>query len=312
MKSKLAFGGVATVIVICAVAFLHIKDGAPPQQALLESKPLASSVASNEIDIRATPASTPFRGNNAVADIAWKNALKGARRDSLQTTAQRAAVTGKISDLIALRVAERACQGFRAGVGFYTQQGLTLSQEQLEYFATRRDKCDFAGVPNSSRIKMKDSEGLGVSADALLLSIGGSFDEKDPRRREVVQSVMESGSIELLDAIPRTVFGVDDAYAAGLSRGTSALVDELLLDTAIKVRACAARSDCEVVALDRLDCSRFHSCVGNMQEYPDQKIFVDPGSRAWPLQNSTLSTQELRARWDAIQAFLANRFGQRG
>lgn len=246
----------------------------------------------------------------AVTLLPWSMALKNERRDRYQAASHRAAVSGKLSDLMALRTTERACQNFMIGLGLYTTRGLTLTPAQMAHFESRRAECERGGVPSTSQIPLKDDEGLGDLAGSMMRSVLFSLDKADPHRQAVVAAVLESGSIELLDAT-RLSFMVEDAYRAGMSRGEQPLLDYMLMDVAIRIQACTARGDCEIVAMDQLDCAESHSCLTDLRDFPATKLLVAPDQRAFPFRHPDLSTEMLRARWDAIQTFLRSRFGSK-
>ncbi|WP_141101030.1 hypothetical protein [Roseateles aquatilis] len=313
MNSKILLGSSALALVLFCVAFYSVGG---------DEAPIPASGSGSETSGAATPAASRPSSVEAIAtrtepevaasdrgtDIKWARALRNTRRDSLQLTAQRAALTGKLSDLVALRVVERRCFDFQFGVEVFPQRGVTLTPKQLEHFASRAPDCLRAGTPTSSSIALKDREGMGDAADDLLLSAGSTFMKNDPRREIVSAALLEAGSIELLDAASTSNFTILDAYRAGLSKGEWPLIDEQLMDIAIKVQACTARGDCDLVAMDRMECALWRSCVSNLADLPSQKVFVPAEHRIWPFHDPSLSIETLQARWAAIQSFVASRF----
>ncbi|WP_343630619.1 hypothetical protein [Roseateles sp.] len=303
-RQVLGFG----VIVAASLIVVFAKMAKDDSVVNLPDRGLSSSVV--PVPANSASAVAPLKSSQEPnsALLPWAKALSRVRRESLQVTAQRAAVSGKLTDIVALRVAERACVTFQLGAETYAKQGIVLTPTQLEHFALRRSLCDAAGTPESFNIPLKDGQGLGVAADAVLSSVRGGFKKGDARREEAIETIVKSRSIELLDAVPRNVFTVEDAYRAGLPRSDSRMLDEQLMDMAIKIQACSVRGDCDIVALDRMNCSESNSCVSNMLDFPEKKIFAEPGDRVPPYHDPRLSSEDLRARWMVIQGFFSSRF----
>jgi hypothetical protein len=285
-------------------------EGALPSPAEKLASPAdPHSHANGRLAAGATAASELPNLHMTVRGDAWRAALKNTRRDSLQAIAQRASLSGKFTDIATLRVAERECQRFRMGPDVYAQSGIVLSPAQQEHLAAGRVRCAPAGTPSSSQITLRDAEGMEAVAQPMLIAMSGAALQDVEQKKQVLAAVFETRSIELLEAVSRSVLTPQAAYAAGLPQGGAPSLDGQLLDLAIRVRACTARGDCDVVGMDQLQCGQMNACVSNLVDFPAQKLLVPPEQRVPPFRSSNLTAAELQARWNDIQAFLASRTG---
>lgn len=239
----------------------------------------------------------------------WQQVFKATRRESLQAIAQRAAVSGKLTDIAALAFMENYCFRFTSGARQYEMMKISLSPEQKQHADNGQVRCARAGTPTSSQIPLRDAEGLDAVAEDLIKAMRGTFLQGDAKNQQLLSAVLASRSVELLDAVSRTLLRPEDAYAAGLAPGVSVNLDHQLLVLATMVRACSARGDCDIVGMDQLQCPETHTCVTDMKDYARQYVFVAPEKRAFMFRHPNVSASEMEVRWNEIQDFLGTLVG---
>lgn len=306
---------IATIAIVGLVLylFLSVKVGVRDQQ-IAGQAPQHSVNTSNETSVK-RPEEKLFEksGNellqrrNTSAAMAWSASFKNLRGEKPRLVAHRAAVSGKLSDVVAARWQQQFCAKFSKGGDVLLSIGIDSHAEQVAYFRKMQESCFVDSVQPSDTLNVKDAQGFGSSAAALTEAAAGHAIPDRSTRRDLLKRVLETDSLELLASVSRRLLVKEDIYDLGLppTQQVDGVTDEIMLDLAIQIEACTQRGDCDTVALENIDCSLYKSCVKDLRDFPSKRIFGNSEEQTFftkmaPTQDATT----LRVRWGEITQFL--------
>lgn len=268
-----------------------------PADGLTDLPPRSANLKSTE---------EPFSRNSAPhIDPAWSESFRDLRSEKSRVVVHRAAASGKLSDVAAARWQRQFCSKFSKDGEVLISLGMTNQTTQIAYFKKMQDNC-FADSVQSTLV-VRDDQGFGKSAGPLVEAAAGNAITDAGIRRELLKRVLQTKSLDLLAAVSRRVLVKEDIYELGLqpSEQVDGTTDEIMLDMAIQIDACSQRGDCDKVAVENIDCELYKSCVADLRNFPNQRIFGEAADRTFFVQMAkTQDSSVLRARWNVVNAFI--------
>ncbi|WP_431099777.1 hypothetical protein [Roseateles noduli] len=256
-----------------------------------------------------TSTSLPTVEPTHTARRAWDQAFAQARQTNIRVAAHQAAISGSLIDAMAVERARQRClilnAQFRSALSLHKEK----VPDSMQQAAARLEQvCEGAiTVGPPKLLSIRDDAGFGDLAEALLNRNGMLRDSA--LRERLLQRILETQSLELLEAFSPSLLRQDTMPLLGLEPSADLLAapDEAMLRLAVQLRACNARGDCDRVAQENFTCIESQSCLSDLNDFPDQLIFVPPAQRSfvYRLTEKPIDEAVLRRRWAEIQAAVA-------
>ncbi|MDH0864557.1 hypothetical protein [Mitsuaria sp. GD03876] len=259
-------------------------------------------------DAASTPAPAPATNASLSPALRWDRAFAQARQTNIRVAAHQAAISGALIDAVAVEQARQRCSRldleFRTAVHLHKDQ---VTDTMKQAFKRTAQACEgFGELRFRPLYGIKDDGGFGeLAAD---LHAGRGLMRDAARRERLLQQVIETKSIELLDHM-RTMLDIPAMAPFGLQPATElpAIIDRALLQLAVQLRACNQRGDCDRVAQENFQCLDYNACVSDLNRFPEERMFGSVSQQAFlfKITPEPLDQAALRKRWDEIQAAVA-------
>lgn len=314
-----AAGGVVGALMVALLFFRaeapatsgNASTAAPVNASDSHDAPTHHAIASPPLP--ATPASMTASGPAGTIGIspgrAWDRALLQARQTNIRVAAHRAAISGSLIDAMAVERARQRCLildvQFRTALYLHKEK---VPDSMRQAGARLEQLCEGAVTVAPPKLPfIRDDAGFGDLAEPLLTRSG--FGRDAALRDRLLQRILETQSLELLDSFASSLLKTATMPMLGLqpSADLPAVTDEAMLWLAVQLRACNARGDCDRVAQENFQCIEYQNCLSDLNQFPEQLIFVPPAQRfaLYRLTEKPIDEAVLRRRWAEIQAAVA-------
>jgi len=323
VKSTTSWAAAGGVLGALIAALLFFRAEAPATDAIVSTAapaagvphdatppPAIASPSTPQLPASAVvPAAEPTGKVGISPGRAWDNAIAKARQTNIRVAAHQAAISGSLIDAFAVERARQRCllQDAQFRGALYNHKG-KVPDRMRQAHARLEQVCEGAVTVGPPKfLSIRDDAGFGDLSEALLDRNGQLRD--GALRERLLQRILETGSLELLEAFSLSLLRQDLMPVLGLQPSAELMTapDEAMLRLAVQLRACNARGDCERVAQENFTCIEYQNCLSNLNDFPDQLIFVPPAQRFLVLRLTEKPIEEavLRRRWAEIQAAVA-------
>ncbi|RZI56545.1 MAG: hypothetical protein EOP37_23795 [Rubrivivax sp.] len=310
----------SAIVIVCLAVFAWTSYSAEESQTHVLS-PASSTRARlpiNDTAIQPAASSPPVAVVTGVAASPaakeWDEAFKSFRQTDIRILLQRAATSGRLVDAIVAKQAWHRCayKGPEYQIAKYQHPDKLPEWAQKSASNLEQHCAGVRDLPTRDTYDIKDDAGFGELAKELQL-LGASPIKDKEQREKLLQKVLDTDSIQLLDYASSTLVTASTMPALGIQPSTELppTVDVAMLKLAIQIRACNARGDCEQVAQENFQCNDFSACVSDLNRFPEERMFGAKDQRAFLFKgvSDPASEAALRKRWADLQTAVA-RLGQ--
>jgi len=235
----------------------------------------------------------------------WDMAISRSRNEPLQAVVHRAAISGKLSDILVAVIAQKRCLSFSASPSQLASMGIMLSPEKANRLQELHDDCWQAQVRKASGVEIKDDEGFKSSSSIVvgLVATGKITGLRDENRVAALTAIRETGSAELVLAVLESFTPLDLADAGfPLEDKRAMTADRAMLQLALRIIACKRGAYCKDAAKEDFECSLTRLCVTSLEDMPEKLIFGPEGTRSSLFANPDRgATDAAKARWQKME-----------
>jgi hypothetical protein len=230
---------------------------------------------------------------------AWKN-FGLIYREPHWVLRERAARTGSLVDIAAVKAHTAWCFAASAPASYYDQHGVLLSDRQRQLLNERSARCE--GFLSPMKEPVRDSAGYPGDPELFLQAFHGGV--KDWHEGQgILAFVWETQSASLLQAIARSLIDTRTPYELGVPESWRyfGLDDWEMAMSVIALRACEERGDCAGDAALNPMCSLLKTCADDYREsvarqYQRSAWGQHVGMAYW-LTLTGVTGNELHQRW---------------
>ena len=157
------------------------------------------------------------------------------------------------------------------------------------------------------KLRAKDTQGFDGLEHALALAMRGGEITDAAVHAALMDRVLQSGSVELLEATMSSLVTPDWLRQQGLPEDIRfSRVDSFLFFTAVRIEACMRRRDCEIVGQDNPACVIDNSCIDDLRQLPSERIYGSLDDRANVFKiHPYLSAADLKHRYEQLRKVFA-------
>jgi hypothetical protein len=290
LKTVLGFAGLLALAVFMAAALLW-------RQASIDRQAVTTRLAALE-------AMTPPPDRPVKPELqAWNN-FGLIYREPHRVLRERAARTGSLLDIAAVRAHTLWCLGAASPAGYYEQNGVQLPERQRQLLAERSARCE--GSMSPMREPVRDAAGYPGDPQVFLQVFHGGVKDWDERQR-ILAFVRETQSASLLQAVLTSLIDMRTPYELGVpdSWRYFPMNDWEMVLSVVALRACEERDDCAGDSALNPYCSLFKTCADDVREsvarqYLNSAWGQHVGMVYW-LTLTGVTGNELHQRWRLVE-----------